>query len=33
MHFNPILNRYYLSNANVDVNYFVVCRNTMWLGG
>jgi 2-polyprenyl-6-hydroxyphenyl methylase/3-demethylubiquinone-9 3-methyltransferase len=29
MHFNPLLNRYYLSNANVDVNYFVVCQNTM----
>lgn len=29
MHFNPILNHYYLSNRNVDVNYFVVCRNTL----
>jgi 2-polyprenyl-6-hydroxyphenyl methylase/3-demethylubiquinone-9 3-methyltransferase len=25
MHFNPLLNRYYLSSKNVDVNYFVVC--------
>lgn len=26
LHFNPLLNQYYLSSKNVDVNYFVVCR-------
>lgn len=26
LHFNPIANQYYLSNTNVDVNYFICCR-------
>jgi 2-polyprenyl-6-hydroxyphenyl methylase/3-demethylubiquinone-9 3-methyltransferase len=26
LHFNPLLNQYYLSAKNVDVNYFVVCQ-------
>jgi 2-polyprenyl-6-hydroxyphenyl methylase/3-demethylubiquinone-9 3-methyltransferase len=26
MHFNPIKQTYYLSDENVDVNYFVVCK-------
>ncbi|MBT1449599.1 bifunctional 2-polyprenyl-6-hydroxyphenol methylase/3-demethylubiquinol 3-O-methyltransferase UbiG [Glaciecola sp. XM2] len=27
MHFNPLLNQYYLSDVNVDVNYFVSCTS------
>jgi 2-polyprenyl-6-hydroxyphenyl methylase/3-demethylubiquinone-9 3-methyltransferase len=26
LHFNPLLSQYYLSQKNVDVNYFVVCQ-------
>ncbi|WP_395343353.1 bifunctional 2-polyprenyl-6-hydroxyphenol methylase/3-demethylubiquinol 3-O-methyltransferase UbiG [Ningiella sp. W23] len=26
MHFNPLKNEYYLSDDNVDVNYFLVCQ-------
>lgn len=26
LHFQPLLNQYYLSQKNVDVNYFVVCK-------
>ncbi|MFC3121770.1 bifunctional 2-polyprenyl-6-hydroxyphenol methylase/3-demethylubiquinol 3-O-methyltransferase UbiG [Agaribacter flavus] len=29
LHFNPITQQYFLSNNNVDVNYFVVCRKPM----
>jgi len=25
LHYQPLLNQYYLSNKNVDVNYFMVC--------
>lgn len=28
MHFNPLKQQYYLSNANVDVNYFLVCERS-----
>lgn len=28
LHFNPILNTYYLSEKNIDVNYFIVCKKT-----
>jgi 2-polyprenyl-6-hydroxyphenyl methylase/3-demethylubiquinone-9 3-methyltransferase len=27
LHFNPLKQTYYLSNSNVDVNYFVVCKS------
>jgi 2-polyprenyl-6-hydroxyphenyl methylase/3-demethylubiquinone-9 3-methyltransferase len=27
LHFNPLLNEYYLSNKNVDVNYIVSCQH------
>lgn len=27
LHFNPLQQRYYLSDKNIDVNYFVVCTN------
>lgn len=27
LHFNPLLNEYYLSNKNVDVNYIVACQH------
>lgn len=26
LHYNPLSQRYYLSNKNVDVNYFIVCK-------
>ncbi|MDT0594288.1 bifunctional 2-polyprenyl-6-hydroxyphenol methylase/3-demethylubiquinol 3-O-methyltransferase UbiG [Glaciecola petra] len=26
LHFNPLANQYYLSDTNVDVNYFIACR-------
>lgn len=26
LHFNPLTQQYYLSNANIDVNYFLICR-------
>lgn len=29
MHFNPLTQGYFLSNKNVDVNYFVVCKNPL----
>ncbi|WP_371193031.1 bifunctional 2-polyprenyl-6-hydroxyphenol methylase/3-demethylubiquinol 3-O-methyltransferase UbiG [Glaciecola sp. SC05] len=28
LHFQPLLNQYYLSQKNVDVNYFIVCQAT-----
>ncbi|GLR69966.1 bifunctional 2-polyprenyl-6-hydroxyphenol methylase/3-demethylubiquinol 3-O-methyltransferase UbiG [Agaribacter marinus] len=28
LHFNPIKQQYFLSNMNVDVNYFVVCTSS-----
>jgi 2-polyprenyl-6-hydroxyphenyl methylase/3-demethylubiquinone-9 3-methyltransferase len=28
MHFNPVTQVYYLSDKNIDVNYFVVCSNS-----
>lgn len=27
LHFNPLKQHYYLSNENIDVNYFVVCES------
>ncbi|MFT4652494.1 MAG: 2-polyprenyl-6-hydroxyphenyl methylase/3-demethylubiquinone-9 3-methyltransferase [Kangiellaceae bacterium] len=27
LHFNPLTQNYYLSNSNVDVNYFVLCTS------
>jgi 2-polyprenyl-6-hydroxyphenyl methylase/3-demethylubiquinone-9 3-methyltransferase len=26
LHFQPLMNNYYLSQKNVDVNYFIVCQ-------
>lgn len=26
LHFQPLLNQYYLSQKNVDVNYFIICQ-------
>jgi 2-polyprenyl-6-hydroxyphenyl methylase/3-demethylubiquinone-9 3-methyltransferase len=28
LHFNPLTQGYYFSDSNVDVNYFIVCKNT-----